>query len=473
MPGTVKSPVSYFLALSTGESAWGKAEGDVDVSAARVLAYLWHYESYERTKPKVTNDLLHMAVGVPDSHSMFQLVEFKIPLATNRVWACMWTWRQEANDDFLVALTSIQDLPWSKEKTHVRNLINKRKSAEKVVHGELRGFYRIHPLAENVCRVTFVAQGALGGQIPDRVMKSLIKYSLGIVEEVQDKCVREGAKRAQKRVGRLKWRSLPATFRCACFARRYERSGKAVDAELRSKFPAPPSEFQEDQVQVVQRCLKVEADTNADVGLPWAKLESPALVDLWMRQALAGTGERCVTTGKAVCVLDTSARNAAARYFFAGGRESMRIHLAKGDLARVILSRLSEHDFTFAAVKKMPFPLYNREFVNRQLCFKDEVGRLVVVFEPPQEEVVVDYGRRMNAVRGRATGFLRFTPIASNTQCKLELYQQVDAEGRIPVFVVNGKVGQALSPVADMREQFQRDDEVDALERGRLADIIR
>jgi hypothetical protein len=49
----------------------------------------------------------------------------------------------------------------------------------------------------------------------------------------------------------------------------------------------------------------------------------------------------------------------------------------------------------------------------------------------------------------------------------------VDAEGRIPVFVVNGKVGQALSPVADMREQFQRDDEVDALERGRLADIIR
>ena len=58
MPGTVKSPVSYFRALSTGESAWGKAEGDVDISAARVLAYLWHYESYERTKPNATNNLL-------------------------------------------------------------------------------------------------------------------------------------------------------------------------------------------------------------------------------------------------------------------------------------------------------------------------------------------------------------------------------------------------------------------------------
>jgi hypothetical protein len=96
----------------------------------------------------------------------------------------------------------------------------------------------------------------------------------------------------------------------------------------------------------------------------------------------------------------------------------------------------------------------------------------VVAFEPPREEIVVDYGRRMNAVRGRATGFLRLTPIAG-AQCRLELYQQVDAGGRVPVFVVNSKAGQALSPVADMREQFQRDDEVDAVERGRLAATIR
>ena len=211
MPGTVKSPVSYFRALSTGESAWGKAEGDVDISAARVLAYLWHYESYERTKPKATNDLLHMAVGVPDSHSMFQLVEFKIPLATNRVWACMWTWRREANDDFVVALTSIKDLPWSKEKARARKLIDTHKSAEKVVHGELRGFYRISPLAENVSRVTLVGQGVLGGSIPDRVMNSLIKFSLEIVKRLQDKCVCERAKRAQKRVGRAK-RSMTLTL---------------------------------------------------------------------------------------------------------------------------------------------------------------------------------------------------------------------------------------------------------------------
>jgi hypothetical protein len=174
-----------------------------------------------------------------------------------------------------------------------------------------------------------------------------------------------------------------------------------------------------------------------------------------------------------VCVLDTPALNAAAWYFSVGSREDMRISLANRDPARVILARLSKHDTTFAAVKKAPFPLHNREFVARQLCFKDNAGRLVVVFEPPREEIVVDYGRRMNLVRGRSTGFLRFTPIASGAQCKLELYQQVDAGGRVPVFVVNSKAGQALSPVAEMREQFQRDDEVDELERDRLAATIR
>jgi hypothetical protein len=193
--------VSYFRALSTGESAWGKAEGDVDVSAARVLAYLWHHMCYERTKPKATNDLLHLAVDVPNSHSMFQVVESKIPLATNRVFACMWSWHREANDNFVVALTSIQDLPFSSEKLHVRKLIDQRKKVNKIVLGELRGFYRISSLAANVSRVTLVGQSVLGGSIPDRVMNSLIKRSLDIVKSVQDKCVCERAKRAQKRLG--------------------------------------------------------------------------------------------------------------------------------------------------------------------------------------------------------------------------------------------------------------------------------
>jgi hypothetical protein len=245
-----------------------------------------------------------------------------------------------------------------------------------------------------------------------------------------------------------------------------------VDAELRSEFLGPPSEFQEDQQQVVERCLKLEADTNAEGGLPWIKLKSPALVDKW-RQHVETGGERSIATGKGECVIDAPALAAAAWYFMVDGRKGLRASAEKGDPARVFLSKPSVNDITWAVVKRAPFPLHNREFVARQLCFKDKIGRLVVVFEPPMEEVIVDYGRRMKVVRGTATGFVRFTPMAGNTQCKLEVYQQVDAGGRVPVRVVNSKVSESLSWAANMREQFQRDDDIDAAEGGRLAAVIR
>ena len=188
----MKSATSYWRALSPGESAaWGKAVADVDVAAARVLAYMWHFMSYESTKPRATNNLIRIAVDVPNSHSMFQLLEVTVPLGSNRVFACKWTWRREASDDFVVALTTLQDLPWSGEKAHVRGLIDKRKSAENTVLGVLRGSYRITPLAANVCRVTLIGQSILGGIIPNRVMSALVKFSLDRVKLIQDKCVRE------------------------------------------------------------------------------------------------------------------------------------------------------------------------------------------------------------------------------------------------------------------------------------------
>jgi hypothetical protein len=218
--------------------------------------------------------------------------------------------------------------------------------------------------------------------------------------------------------------------------------------------------------------MKLEADTNVEGGLPWIKLKSPALVDEWMQHVETG-GERSIATGKGECVIDATALDAAAWYFMVDGRKGLRASAEEGDPARVILSKPSMHDITWAVVKRAPFPLHNREFVARQLCFKDEIGRLVAVFEPPKEEVIVDYGRRMKVVRGTIMGFARFTPITGNTQCKMEVYQQVDAGGRVPVRVVNGKASESLSWAEGLREQFQRDDEVDKIGRGSLANIIR
>jgi len=75
------------------------------------------------------------------------------------------------------------------------------------VVAKLRGFYRIKTLAPNVCRVTLVAHGSLGGSFTKQAMAWTVKSLLGIVKELQDKYMRNGAK---------------------------------VDAEMRGAFPAPP-----------------------------------------------------------------------------------------------------------------------------------------------------------------------------------------------------------------------------------------
>ena len=80
-------------------------------------------------------------------------------------------------------------------------------TAKSAVLGKFRGFYRIKTLAPNVCRVTLVAQGSLGGSFTKQAVTWFIKSSLGMVKKLQDKYMRNGAK---------------------------------VDAEMRGAFPAPP-----------------------------------------------------------------------------------------------------------------------------------------------------------------------------------------------------------------------------------------
>jgi hypothetical protein len=242
---------------------------------------------------------------------------------------------------------------------------------------------------------------------------------------------------------------------------------------MRDFFPQPLRELRlrEDQRKLVGRCRKLETDGNAE-GRSWTTLKSPPLVKFWLQRVPAELGlHRGVGVGKAECVLDTSALNAAARYFLKFSREHKRRSKEQGDVARVFVSRESEHDFMWARIKVLPFPLLSREFVQRQVCCTDASNAIVVASEPPRTKTRVDYGTSMNVVRGTIVSFVRFTP-AGNEQCKLTLYQRADVAGRVPVFLVNRMAGRLMSPAAAMREQYQRDDEVDEAERRALMTII-
>jgi hypothetical protein len=121
----------------------------------------------------------------------------------------------------------------------------------------------------------------------------------------------------------------------------------------------------------------------------------------------------------------------------------------------------------------MPFPLTNREFLMRQLCFKEPAGDLVLVFETRPDSTKVDYGAKLKVVRAKSVGVLRFKPINEDTQCEVTLVQHLDAGGFLPERVAVAKIPQALSGVGEMREIFQRDDAIDDAKRNELADIIK
>ncbi|GMI36944.1 hypothetical protein TeGR_g9326, partial [Tetraparma gracilis] len=101
-----------------------------------------------------------------------------------------WTWMREDDDSFIAALTSVQDLDDEDEAQEIMAAIESGKSSPKSVLGELRGCYRIYPQAENVCRVTFVFQGNLGGwaegKIPAFVLKHMVRFTLDVVKMLQE-----------------------------------------------------------------------------------------------------------------------------------------------------------------------------------------------------------------------------------------------------------------------------------------------
>ncbi|GMI20434.1 hypothetical protein TeGR_g7621 [Tetraparma gracilis] len=468
LAGTVWEPVTYFKKVDEDSNTWGKGEGVVDASAPDVLAWLWLSYTPKRNLEyeRKNGNLLAMELDVPGTRSKFMVTSVKMPGAiSNRIFAAWWTWAKEQNGDLVAAFTPHEDFGQGAEKQIVDEALETAKSA---VLGKFRGFYRIKTLAPNVCRVTMVAQGSLGGSFTKKAMAWAVKSSLGLVKTLLDKYMRNGAK---------------------------------VDAEMRGAFPAPPlrRRLTSEQDALVARCLSLEKGAAASstsnnssskrllavfvgnsaapqaraVKGSWVEMKSTSpFVSMSMKYTEPEDGESSVALGKAKATLDCSTAEALAYQFAVCGREKMRISREVGDRTRFIFMEHTKHDLEWAMVKKMPFPLTNREFLCRYLSFKEPAGDLVVVFEALLDSTKVDYGANPKVVRGKSTGVVRFKSINDDTQCEVTLVQHWDAGGFVPERVVVAKIPEALSGVGVMRELFQRDDAIDGAKRSELAAII-
>jgi hypothetical protein len=147
----------------------------------------------------------------------------------------------------------------------------------------------------------------------------------------------------------------------------------------------------------------------------------------------------------------------------------MRISEEEGNPARLAV-REGANENVMATVKNMPFPFRRREFVFVQVCASDDSNNdLLVAAESIDESV--DYGTNFKTARGTGRLFARLQSVTHNT-CRLTVFQFVDAGGQIPAWVLNMKVAEALSGTVDIRQSFDRSDEVDKAARDELAGTI-
>jgi hypothetical protein len=335
---------------------------------------------------------------------MFQVVGVGLgSVLADRVLASWWTWRRSRNNTLEVALSKLGDyMDDSEIRDEVERAVEAELAATKAVRAELFGCFRIQPLAPNVCRVIFVAQGISGGLIPQVVLNMKVKNTLTTVDLIRDKM---------------------------------ERTGEVVDAELRASFPVPPrlQDLSEDQRRVVDESLALETEA-ADV--PWKTLAgSGPMLKTWIK-ILPATEKRSETVawGKAVCTLDCRALTALGWSFDWCSRARMKVDEEERNPARIVYERKSVHDQCVAMIKKTPRGFRDREFVMRQMAFTLGDTFVYAAAPPRLEGTVVDYGFKtgVKPVQGRCKVLLKLEPSEHPNQCTLELYQYLDSRGSIP-----------------------------------------
>jgi len=287
-------------------------------------------------------------------------------------------------------------------------------------------------------QITYLVQAQLNGIIPRALLNTRIKSTLSTVLTMQDK---------------------------------FERPPRVVDAEMQALFPLPPllDSLDDDQKAIVSSCRALETDVNGE----WVSLPSPSsFVRMWKKFTPPRRGERSVALGKATTTIDCSAKKAAAKWFSVMGRLPVQKSNEQGNPARLLVTTNGVHDICWATIKKMPFPLLNRELVGRTMCVTDTNGDVLITYSPVDD--IVDYGMKMKTVRAVSRCFVRFTPSTSSVeQCEVAFHQYLDAGGRLPEWLVNLKMSLGLAAVDDTRALFQRDDEIDKVERDELARVLK
>jgi hypothetical protein len=495
--GTVQDSVSYHQQFQGKQGAIGEAGAVIDASPGRVFAEIWCVNTNERINQHIKKrraKVLRKAVHIPGSRSMLTALVIPLGIAlADRIFFTWFTWKEDGMGGFVVAFAAAERCPESKHVRAMKALISGDAKAASAVRGISEGLWRISRLAENVCRVKYIVQANMGGErrAPPtaRTASSRSCFLFNLINTLAHPYTLPPffftAGSIPKWLLNLRVKSTLGAL--SDYQVKFQRNGRLVDEEIREAFPTPPKldGLSSEQRALVIKCRGLEkvrrkATRNSVTGTidgsaehEWIDLVtlSPFVKMRMKHTPPENDGRRAVALGNAEAIIDCPPKAAALWLLSYCSRERMRIDKEEGNLARLVFEETSLHDVTVATVKRMPFPLHHREFVGRQLLTLEvETGDFLLCAQSVDAEC--DYGANFRTVRGTITAFVRISSLG-DTQCKVVLYQYLDAGGVVPVKIMESKIPMLLSVMVDLREEFQRDDDVDKKNLDEMARVIR
>ena len=450
------TPIRISKLKEDGDSMpWCKAETVIHTSAKRLLAYLLNFDSIERTnehKNKHGKLLRCMHVDgegrITDPRHFFYCV--KVPnVMSIRRFEVRVVWDKENSNNGAHG-GAVYRLAWCPafEVTGMHKYVDRIKMEcgfddqnsflANSILAKTRGIYELREVSANVTEVTMIRHDDIQGTVPAAIKEIYLTNAIKSTMHVLQK--------------------------------KHERNESMVDSEVRQALAETMRKSVQDvKLTAEQEEIFKNLDGLKEEGKGWnALLSSTPDISMWIKYNQQKKGERSIATGKAEGIVDCTAEEVAALFFDLCSIERMRIRFEEGDLAQLQVTGRHErlvNEKIFGTVRKVPFPLTNREFVIKYIWRVNEEEGSVSVGVWPADDLV-DYGRNMGkTVRGAIKGLFTATNIPSEksigNQCRVTYYMVADAGGYLPVSLMNLKLPNQLMGLKKLAiDKFRRDEEV-------------
>jgi len=216
-------------------------------------------------------------------------------------------------------------------------------------------------------------------------------------------------------------------------------------------------------------------DYKDDTG--WEKLDKDSSV--FVKLSKKHNKGESNSWGKATTTIDTTAENVLAWIWDYCSNERLDTVKKLHKNPREVIKHITPNHNVLSSIKALPWPMRARQFVSENTWTKQDDDMYVFAFRPPttdkfDDNRLVDVGNHKanKLIRAESKGFCTLTNVG-NQKCEFTWVQHINMNGNIPAKVMDRQIPRSLNVIFQVRETFNRDDEIDQEERNEMMGVMK